>query len=138
MNMLSREFFALKRMMKRLRQKHKGTNLHHREAVKNGGTDKAGNLIRVNKKTHAAYHALFGTKTPLQIVQDLNRRWLPLRVTLVLVPTGRLTEVLALLAERNVVESTEPACLGVTSEHLRFHGTPEEQHTYAELRSAEK
>ncbi len=131
MNMLS--YFGEKHLRRKWRNKIKGTNIHHREAVINGGAGWSGNLVRVCKKAHASYHAFFKTKKPQEIVQYLNRLWLPLRVTVIAVPTHRLTEVLEELTRRGVLESKNPSDYGVTAEHLRHHGTAEEQLHYKKI-----
>ena len=132
MNMLA-EHFIIRKLQKKWRQKTKGTNIHHRQAVKNGGTGQSGNLVRVPKKSHAAYHAFLGTKTVLQIIRYLNHFWLPLRVVAIPIPTNRLSEVMIELVRLGVFESTDVRQYGVTAEHLRFHGAPEEQRVYTKL-----
>ncbi len=135
MNMWSH--FGEKRLRRLWRNKNKGTNIHHREAVVNGGAGWSGNLVRVSKKAHSAYHTFFRTRKPHEIIHYLNRLWLPLRVTVLAVPTNRLTEVLEELVQRGVLKTTDLAHYGVTTEHLRFHGTEEEQQRYRQLHNEE-
>lgn len=131
------EYFALKKMMKKWKRKNKGTNIHHREAVKNGGTSLSGNLVRVNKKAHAAYHAFLGIKTPLQIVRYLNQLWLPLRVVVIALPTNRVSEALALLVKEGIIDSADIHLYGASSEHLKYHGTLDERLHHTQVRPDE-
>ena len=73
--------------MKRCRYKF-STDFHHRVAQKNGGTDTfpVGNLVRVSKRQHMHYHALFGTKTPEEVALYLNRKWIDPRFLLIVIP----------------------------------------------------
>lgn len=131
MDMGMRVFFSERREQKRKRKKSartpRGMSRHHREAVKNGGTNTNGNVIVVPKKAHGYYHAFFGIRLPWHIVQYLNQFWLPLRVTVIAIPTERLTEVLAELKRREVLTDNDIERLGITEDHLRFHGTKTEQ-----------
>jgi hypothetical protein len=106
------------------RQNGRVPTRHHREARSNGGTNDDGNVVKVPKKAHAYYHAFFQAKRPLQIIQYLNRFWLPLRVTAVCIPTNRLTDALRILTEQGILDSDDPFHYGITEEHLRHHGKP--------------
>lgn len=50
---------------------------HHRKPKAQGGTDDPDNLIRVLKSKHEAWSCLFeGTKTPQEIVDEINNVWI--------------------------------------------------------------
>jgi hypothetical protein len=48
---------------------------HHRHPKSQGGSNFPPNTIKVPHKKHEAWHVLFGTKTPQEIVDDLNNIW---------------------------------------------------------------
>jgi hypothetical protein len=52
--------------------------VHHRRCRSNGGSDNPENISFVTEKKHQAWHLLFSNKTPQQIVDELNKTWLPL------------------------------------------------------------
>jgi hypothetical protein len=52
------------------------TDIHHRINRKTGHGIRA-YPIRVNKRLHEFFHALFGYKDVYQIAKDLNENWIP-------------------------------------------------------------
>ena len=48
---------------------------HHRTPKVHGGKSNANNISKVSLKQHSAWHTVFGTKSPQQIVDDLNNIW---------------------------------------------------------------
>jgi hypothetical protein len=85
-----------------MRRKH--TNIHHRLAQSQGGTDtfpsygKYGNVIRVNIDDHIAYHRLFGNKTVDQVAEIISR-WVDPRFQVIAVMRGSHKARLMYVAE---------------------------------------
>lgn len=50
---------------------------HHRRMRSHGGDDSKENISLVTYLQHKCFHYLFGNGTPEQIVEKLNRYWLP-------------------------------------------------------------
>lgn len=58
------------------KRKQTETDVHHRKPKCRGGTDTKENRVVVNKDRHIKFHALFGTMTPEEIAEDLNKFWI--------------------------------------------------------------
>ena len=63
-----------------------GMNQHHRNPKSLGGNGKPDNIILVNEKLHAHYHALFGNMNPYEVAAYLTQVWIDPRFVLVAVP----------------------------------------------------
>ncbi len=50
---------------------------HHRLPRSHNGGDEPENISMVTEKKHQAWHCIFSSKTPEEIVADLNNIWLP-------------------------------------------------------------
>lgn len=108
---------ARKDRRKEEKKKRREMNLHHRVPKAHGGSDREPNVVWVNIKTHRAWHLLFGIKPVLDVVQQMNRLWLPLDTCVIAVPTNRVHETLTLLHENGIVPSEDPGVFGVTPAH---------------------
>ena len=51
------------------------TSRHHRCPKSRNGSNEPPNVIRVPARKHEAYHVVFGTKSPQEIIDDLNNIW---------------------------------------------------------------
>lgn len=60
---------------------------HHRLPRSRGGSNELENISLVPWAKHQAFHLLFGTKTPEDIIDDLNNIWLPSNVKLQILKT---------------------------------------------------
>ena len=65
-------------MAKRKKPYVENYNWHHRRPKIHGGSGHitSPNMIQVKVEHHRAWHMLFGTKTPTEIADTLNRTWL--------------------------------------------------------------
>lgn len=64
--------------MSRKKPRSINTNWHHRKPKKLGGSGRIDgpNMVEVSIVEHRAWHTLFGTKTPEEIAEVINRTWL--------------------------------------------------------------
>jgi hypothetical protein len=63
----------------------RGYSRHHRRCRANNGGDDSSNISIVRDNKHRAFHLLFGSMTPQQIAEELNRTWIESSVRLVVV-----------------------------------------------------
>lgn len=69
-----------------------GTNTHHRVPKFRKGTNDPSNLSVVCIMKHRAFHELFGVKTPEQIAEELNRKWIDPSKMLIVVDRNKKCE----------------------------------------------
>lgn len=68
---------------------------HHRRMKCHGGGMKRENISIVKREDHVHFHAMFGSMTPQEIAEHINRIWIPKEYMFVCVPTGSQVVVVA-------------------------------------------
>lgn len=62
---------------------------HHRKPRSMGGTDDPSNIAMVTQRKHELWHAMWGNRSPVSIVAELNSIWLPPEITLIITKTSK-------------------------------------------------